>query len=158
MTSLTALMAGSKLLVAKWCVEASFGGPVRSVRTLLGAYGPKTALPTGPRLRRDPLGRVFGSVCSSQGPQGPDRTAQIGFDPKFCHHQFRSIDPRTLHEFKLWADFARSARNLNLWAWEICLPQTHSNLEKHSGCFSAVDAQPTSTVKDDLEGQSNGQR
>ena len=35
-------------MVAKWGVEAGFGGPVRSLRPLRWAYGPKKPLPEAP--------------------------------------------------------------------------------------------------------------
>ncbi len=138
-------VGGSKLVVAKWGVEAGVGGPVRSVRTLLRAYGRNQPSQPGPALGGTPWGGAFGSVCSSPGPQGPDRTAETGLDPKFCHNPFRSIDHRTLHKFRLRADFAKACVR-----FEICLPRTHSDPENHCRCFSGVDSQRTSTVKNDF--------
>ena len=39
---------GAKLVVAKWGVEAGFGGPVRSLRPLLWAYAPLSPVPKDP--------------------------------------------------------------------------------------------------------------
>ncbi len=101
-------------MVANWGVEAGFGGPVRSLRPLLLAYGPLSP-PKGPAENGGPLGGAEGSVCQKERPQRPDRTAKTGPDPPFCHHPCRSYRQEVATSRSPGLAFPQRLGILGLW-------------------------------------------